>query len=459
MENEQYSNISFDEIQISNTILATCLQVLSALSKRHKSYWDRFNVEFCKGPVDLIICTALILNCVKNLFVAGDASTDEGLVVKIAAALRINVSLRSLWILHPLTLEDALALGEALSINDALDKLSLSGCKWEWPGLVLDNNEDAPDDTETDGPTFRDTTSQWTMSESDDAEFVEEQFLQDSSLATEALKLPRALANGLQHNTSLRTIDLSSCGLPDEALGIVLQALVGHSTLETLDVSKNRAGRQTIGALAEIIGHPDSNLTELDLREQRKMTRAARKKKMGVFRRKKSEQEEDDDDDFGHNDDGLDLSPLSQAMYNNEMLQVLKLSHNQLTDDQVSELVRNLQGNETLSELDLQFNSMTARGLQTLTKGLSHLPCLKVLLLGGNDFGKEGTKILAQLEDDDDSVCTIMEEGVGHDEDDETFHSAKTSNTKASSNPRKSNARTKALAAGLMGGLTGISEK
>jgi hypothetical protein len=82
-----------------------------------------------------------------------------------------------------------------------------------------------------------------------------------------------------------------------------------------------------------------------------------------------------------------------------------------------------------------------------------------VLLLGGNDFGKEGTKILAQLEDDDDSVCTIMEEGVGHDEDDETFHSAKTSNTKASSNPRKSNARTKALAAGLMGGLTGISEK
>jgi Ran GTPase-activating protein (RanGAP) involved in mRNA processing and transport len=298
-----------------------------------------------------------------------------------------------------------------------------------------------------------------------DMEFIQERFRDSSYLASEALKLPRALANGLQHNSTLRTIDLSSCGLPDEALGIVLQALVGHATLEVLDVSKNRAGPQTIGALAEMIAHPDSNLTELDLREQRKLPKrlAAKKKnkKLGVFGRKKAEKDEEDggSETMDHHG-GLDLFPLSQAMYNNEMLQVLKLSHNQLTDDQVSELVRNLQGNETLIELDLQFNSITARGLQSLTKGLSHLPCLKVLLLGGNDFGKEGTKILAQLEDDDDSVCTILEEGTGRrgDEDDETFHSAKSSNTKTSSDRRKTKARSKALS-GLMGGLTGISEK
>jgi Leucine Rich repeat len=458
IDNEQYSTVSFDEISFTNAMLATCLQALHAVSKRHRSYWDKFNVEFCKGPVDLILCTGLALNCFKSLFVAGDGSNEDDIVVKVAAALRINISLRSLWILHPLRLEDALALGDALSINDALDKLSLSGCKWEWPDAVLEN-EDAPSDASaTEGESFRDTISQWTMSESDDdVEFLEER-LRDPALAAEAMKLPRALASGFQYNTSLRAIDLSSCGLPDEALGIVLQALVGHSTLQTLDVSKNRAGRQTIGALAEIVAHPDSNLIELDLREQRKVSKMAKQKKRGVFRRKKTEEEEDT---FGDGDDGLDLIPLSQAMYNNETLQVLKLSHNQLTDDQVAELVRNLQGNETLTELDLQYNTITARGLQALTKGLSHLPSLKVLLLGGNDFGKEGNKILAQLEDDDDSVCTILEEGVSRDEDDETFHSAKSSTAKLTSSPRKTNAasRAKAFGGGLMGGLTGISEK
>jgi len=449
IKNDQYSNVSFDDIDISHSILATCMQACSAVSKRHRSYWDRFNVEFCRGPVDILITTALVLNCVRNMFLAGDGSTD-GLVIKLAAALRINISLRSLWILHPLTLEDASALGEALSINDVIEKLSLSGCKWEWPGSV-DSGENSSDESETEGPSLRDAPSEWTNSESDDVEFLEERF-RDAGLAAEALKLPRALANGLQYNTSLRAIDLSSSGLPDEAMGIVLQALVGHSTLEVLDVSKNRAGMETINALAEIIAHPDTNLTELQLGEQRKKSKAI-KKKTGIFRRKETEQNEDH---FGDSGDGLNIIPLAQAMYNNETLQVLKLCQNQLTDDQVSELVRNLQGNETLTELDLQFNAITAHGLQTLTKGLSHLPCLKVLLLGGNDFGKEGTKILAQLEDDDDSVFTILEEGIAGNGDDDTFHTASSSNTKTSS--KKNTPRSKAFV-GLMGGLTGISEK
>lgn len=463
MENEQYSNISFDEIYFTNDILATCFQAFSEVGKRHRSYWDKLNVEFCRGPVDLVVSTGLVLNCIKHLFLAGDGtSSGEGLVVKVAAALRINISLRSLWILHPLTLEDSRALGEALSINDALDKLSLSGCKWEWP--ELEHAAEASERSETEA-SFQDNTSHWTGSESDDGEFLDLQ-MRNPELAAHALKLPRALATGLQYNKSLRAIDLSSCGLPDEALGIVLTALVGHPTLEVLDVSKNRAGPQTVAALAEILAHSDSNLTELDLREQRKVAKS--KKKTITFRRKKTEEE----DKVGEAaDSGLNIIPLSQAMYNNEMLQILKVSHNQLTDEQVIELVRNLQGNETLQELDLQFNSITAIGLQALTKGLGDLPCLKVLLLGGNDFGKEGTKILAQLEDDDDSVCTILEDGgkaTTIDEDDDTFHSARTSNTRPSnpttkvpSSPQKTKAasRAKAMGGGLMGGLTGISEK
>ena len=417
----------------------------------------------------MVATTALFMECVKHLFVATDVregSSQGGLVVRLAAALRVNLTLKSLWLLVPLSLESATALGGALAVNDALDKLSLSGSQWNLKTGGGGGGED--DDSDTYGTDTDDECmdSRWASSDDDDDDFddtakmnVQIMRVTDPQLAEQALRLPRALADGLKRNTSLRTIDLSCCSLQDDALSTVLQALVGHPYLAHLDISRNRAGRESIRALADVLAHPESALTTLDLREQRKAPRPARaaKKKGRAGRRRVNDNEEEEDEFDNGAGDGLDLIPLSQALHNNDILQVLKLSHNLLVDDQIGELVRNLEGNETLQELDLQFNCITARGLKTLTKGLSELPALEVLLLGGNAFGKEGNEILAQLEDDDDSVCTIMEPGGGaagkREDDNETFHSAKSSNTHS----KKS--RATALGGGFMGSLTGITEK
>lgn len=476
-ENPQYSNVSFDEIYITNDMLATLVEVFSGLSKRHQAYWDRINLEFCSGRnVDMIASTALLMDCVKHLFVASDEGGEEteGLVVRVAAALRVNLSLKSLWLLLPLTLESVVALGEALAVNNALDKFNLSGSRWINEDVFLDDgNETDTYATDTDDEYYKDSSRYYTSSDDDDEGVVAANVrilrYTDPQLVEQALRSAKALAEGLRYNTSLRTIDLSSCELPDAALGVIIQSLVGHPSLETLDVSRNRAGPDTVQALAELVGHPESALTTLDLREQRKKSSKRRNKPKSKATRRRggrsgenddNDEEDEDEDDFdAAARNGLDLTALSQALYNNEVIQVLRLSHNQLTDDQIAELVRNLQGNDSLQEIDLQFNSITTRGVKAITKGLSELPALKVLLLGGNDFGKEGNKMLAQLEDDDDSVCTIMETGRGgKDEDDEeTFHSAKSSNTRHKS-PTKSSNRKPAVG-GFMGGLTGISER
>lgn len=474
-DNPQYSNISFDEIYFTNDMLATLIEVFSSLSKRHQTYWDRLNIEFCQN-VDMIATTALLMDCVKHLFVASDGEEDEKLVVRLAAALRVNLSLKSLWLLLPLTLESVTALGEALAINDALNKLSLSGSKWI---NILDVDDDDGNETDTYATDTDDEyvdSSRYMSSDEEEVAAANVQILRytDPQLAELALRSANALADGLRYNTSLRTVDLSSCELPDAALAVILQSLVGHPTLENLDISRNRAGPDTIRALADLVGHPESALTTLDLREQRKAVKHKKTKakkatprRRGKMDKQYEDDEEEEEDDFDETArDGLDLIPLSQALYNNEMVQVLRLSHNQLTDDQIAELVRNLQGNESLVELDLQFNSITTRGVKVITKGLSELPALKVLLLGGNDFGKEGNKMLAQLEDDDDSVCTIMETGGGKkgggDDDEDTFHSARSSNTRnknsTTTNSKPSSSRTGGMS-GFMGGLTGITER
>jgi hypothetical protein len=488
-DNAQYSNITFDDIEFTNACLATLVQVFSTLAKRHQSYWDRLNIEFCRGPVDMVITTALLLDCVKHLFVAAGSSSEdengddtEGLVVRLSAALQVNLSLKSLWLLIPLKLEAVRALGQALAMNDALNKLSLSGCKWDLIKIGVGDDDDYYDTdaygTDTDDEYME---SSRFLNSSDDEDEPEvgaldkkkSSFYTDPAVVEKMLQLPKAFAEGLCHNTSLRTFDLSCCELMDDVLAIILQALVGHPTLEHLDISRNRAGRESIRALAELVGHPQSTLMHLNLGEQRKKSKRKGPNKVAKGRRRKPSTEdggEKDDDEDNEDDfdsaaarDGLDLIPLSQALYNNDTLQVLKLCHNRLTDDQVSELVRNLQGNESLQHLDLQFNCITTTGVKAITKGLSNLPALKELLLGGNDFGKEGNKILAQLEDDDDSVCTIMEsDDVDRkaEDDNETFHSARTSKSSGTATLRKSRASVPAaaLSGGLMGGLTGIAQ-
>jgi Leucine-rich repeat (LRR) protein len=136
-----------------------------------------------------------------------------------------------------------------------------------------------------------------------------------------------------------------------------------------------------MNALANLIGHDSTPLARLDLREQT-------------------------------DGEPLDISSFSKAMHANATIDTLRLSNNQLQDDQVIELIAHIKDNDTIQELDLQYNQITEVGLNYLTEHLNGMKSLAVLLLGGNAFGSDGQNILENLQDHDGSICTVSEKGI-----------------------------------------------
>lgn len=328
-------------------------------TSRYGRVFDKLSLEFCDGfGVDLIITAALMMDGIKNLFLAMDRPRDD-IIGRLATILRINTSLLSLWLLVPLTETAATALADALRENEVLEKLSLSGSTFDKP------EEDDEDDR---GKSSSDLVSL------DTADFT---FY--SPVETAA-----ALCEGLRENVGLQTINISCCYLEDESLSLLVHSLVGHPSLRTLDLSRNSARSQTMRALADVLGMESTILNNLDVREQTD----------------------------GDQDEPLDISHFSRSLQENRTIDTLKLSHNQLTDEQVIELINHLQGNEVIQELDLQYNQITEKGLNYLTENLSGMKSLAVLLLGGNAFGREGQSILENLQDDDDSICTVNEKAL-----------------------------------------------
>jgi hypothetical protein len=320
-DNSHLNVISFDEVNFDASIASAVVELLQSFGRM----WEKLNFEFCEGQVDVVLQAALCLNCVKHVFFASDAP-QEDLMAKFGTLLRINKSLNSLWLLIPVSPSAAASLGDSLRHNEHLEKLSLSGANWE-PSAA------------------------------------------------------RALAtSGLADNVALRIMDLSCCFLPDDELSVILEALVGHPSLEGLDLSRNSAEFAAPQLLASMMEHDDCKLQSIDLREQ------------------SLDGEEE-----------LDITAVAQALEVNETLQILKLSNNGLGDNQVVALARGLRSNTCLQELDLQWNAITEKGLNILTEALSDISALEVLLLGGNAFGEDGYNMLESLPEGDESIQTVNE--------------------------------------------------
>lgn len=356
----QYTVLTFDEVTFNSAIIAEVLDLLR-LSSRHGRVWERLNLEFCDGPVDLIVTSAIYADCVRHLFLASDQIQDD-LMERFSTTLRVASCLKSLWLLIPMTEASAAHLADGIKHNRSIDKLSLSGSNWD-----LDDGSDSDDDTK-DSDDFGSTTKKPKLQKT----------TSDGRSMTAA---PIALAQGLRENDGIMHLDISCCYLQDDMVAPIIEAMLDHPYLEVLDLSRNVCRIQTVEALGQIIGSGECRLRTLDLREQTRRN-------------------------------PLDISPLSFAMRNNDSLEILRLSHNQLIDSQVLELADSLRGNNILQELDLQYNQISEKGVPDLTQYIKELPALTTLLLGGNAFGEEGFNLLESLPEDDDSICTVTEEDI-----------------------------------------------
>ena len=360
------TSISFDEIRFTPSIVTALVDLFRTTSRFNGRVFDKLSIEFCDGfGIDLVVTTALVMDSVKNLFLAMDQADDDIIICRLATTLRVNTSLLSLWLLVPLTETSAIALADAIRDNEVLEKISLSGSNFDKP------DDDDDEDTDDDDFDRKGTKSTSDLVSLDTAEF---------SLFN-PMDTAVALSEGLTENTTLKIVDISCCYLNDAELATIVSSLEGHPTLQSLDISRNSARSKTMNALANLIGNDSTPLARLDLREQT-------------------------------DGEPLDISSFSIAMHANRTIDTLKLSNNQLQDDQVIELIAHIKDNDTIQELDLQYNQITEVGLNYLTEHLNGMKSLAVLLLGGNAFGSDGQNILENLQDDDGSICTVSEKGI-----------------------------------------------
>lgn len=75
------------------------------------------------------------------------------------------------------------------------------------------------------------------------------------------------LARGLQENTTLTYLDLSEVFWTDRQLHAILTALIGHPTLESIDLEGASFGSQSIAVLKQLLGHSDCKVKHLNLRQ------------------------------------------------------------------------------------------------------------------------------------------------------------------------------------------------
>lgn len=362
-QDRQYTVLTFDELVLNPAIIAEVLDLLR-MSSRHGRVWERVNLEFCEGAVDLVVSSLVLMDCVRHLFLASDKIQDD-LMERLSTTLRVSTALKSLWLLIPMTQFSALHLGSAMKYNRSIDKLSLSGSHWEI-GDYSDSEEDTNNGAKSNKP-----------------KIFAKQKTGNSNVDNHMNPIDAAmsLALGLKENEGIQILDISCCDLADEVMETIISALVGHPCLEVLDISRNKGRIKSMEALGRVVEHSDCLLRSLNLREQSP-------------------------------DDPLEISPFSFALRQNKSLESLKVGHNELVDAQVLELVDSFRGNATIEELDLEYNNITEKGIPDLTKYIKEVPSMRTLLLGGNAIGEEGVNFLENLEDDDDSICTVTEEDL-----------------------------------------------
>lgn len=92
----------------------------------------------------------------------------------------------------------------------------------------------------------------------------------------------------------------------------------------------------------------------------------------------------------------VDVMPIIHTLSTNTSLQVLDLSVNQITDEEVLSLLEILvQANSTLKALDLSYNRISDEGLFAISSTMPRLS-LKRLAIKGNMFGPQGTSQLLE---------------------------------------------------------------
>ena len=200
------------------------------------------------------------------------------------------------------------------------------------------------------------------------------------------------LAEGLQHCSSLRTLDLKCNSIGDGGAKALAEGLQHCSSLQALNLEQNSIGADGAKAFAEGLQHC-SSLQTLELLGNSIGDNGA--KALADCLQHCSNLQTLDLEENSIGADGA--KALAEVLQHCSSLQTLYLERNSIGDDGAKALAEGLQHCSSLRTLDLKCNSIGDGGAKALAEGLQHCSSLQTLYLGKNSIGDDGAKALAEV--------------------------------------------------------------
>ena len=157
------------------------------------------------------------------------------------------------------------------------------------------------------------------------------------------------LAHGLRHNTFLRVLDFTGCGLDDGAVRALSRGLQSNEHLEFLTLDFNAFGDPGMESLSSMLA-VNRSLVNLHM--------------------------------FGNRVSGVGAEHLARALHRNDRLKSLVLSFNRIGDRGAVALAQALTKNTTLHNLWFPSNSIGQEGMEAFARFLPKMDGLEQLHVG-----------------------------------------------------------------------------
>ena len=182
-------------------------------------------------------------------------------------------------------------------------------------------------------------------------------------LQLDLLALTRAvpyLVTGLKSNKTIESLCASRCGLGDDMVAQVVEAVDGHPSIKELRLYGNKCRAKGLAAITKLLRNEKSVLEILDLSYQHVVP---------------------SEKDF-------DISWMCAALTTNKTLKALDLDNCAIDDGNLAHIAAALCENKSVEELMLNHNNITGDGVSLLAAYLPKMKSLKKISMYSNQFSQ-----------------------------------------------------------------------
>ncbi|RHY03417.1 hypothetical protein DYB28_002611 [Aphanomyces astaci] len=211
-----------------------------------------------------------------------------------------------------------------------------------------------------------------------------------------------ALFTALAANTSIESLHLTQCNLPDDALVALGHALGANQTLKHLDISHSALSSTSVAAFCLGLAS-NRSLQSLNVASTGVSDALVEALATSLPPQLTS-----------LNVSGNGLTHIAVArLWQSTTLTELRLFHNALGSG-FAQVLPVLQANKTLQVLDIGANELHGEVAALLFNALHSHPSLKTLEMGGNNLGDTGLAALEALQAANPSLDVAMDKAAGN---------------------------------------------